>query len=114
MVDAVKAFKLTTGEEVVAALVDTKFAEIVARDNGLTSYTAGKPTSYTLRRPNVLRFQPVAPGQVGLAFVPWTLSNPEIETVEIPAEFVISIFDPSEQVTTQYLSQTSGIELIQR
>jgi hypothetical protein len=50
-------------------------------------------------------------GQIGLAFVPWTLSNPTIEVIEVPAAAVLLVFDPSERVETQYLEQTSGISL---
>jgi hypothetical protein len=50
-------------------------------------------------------------GQIGLAFVPWTLSNPTIEVLDVPASAVLLMFDPSERVETQYLEQTSGISL---
>lgn len=91
----VKSFKLISGEEVVATVVTTL-----------------NPTGYTLRKPHILQFQQVAPGQLGLAFIPWTLSNPDIDTVEIPTSAVISVFEPAAKVEKQYLEQTSGISLV--
>jgi hypothetical protein len=48
---------------------------------------------------------------VGLALIPWTLSNPDISRLEIPASAVLLSFDPSSEVERQYLQQTSGISL---
>jgi hypothetical protein len=96
----VMSFKMVSGEEVVAELVSTKT---------LTPESA--PLSYTVRRPHILQFQPVGPGQLGLAFVPWTLSNPAIERLEIPASAVLLTFPPADKVERQYLEQTSGISL---
>lgn len=94
----VKAFKMITGEEVLAELTST-------------TLVSDKPSTYNVRRPHVLQFQPVGHGQMGLALVPWTLSNPTIERLELPAASVVLMFDPSKKVSDQYLSQTSGISL---
>jgi hypothetical protein len=96
----VMSFKMISGEEVVAELVSTK-----------TITENSSPISYTVRRPHVLQFQPVGPGQLGLAFVPWTLSNPAIERLEIPASAILLTFTPVDKVERQYLEQTSGISL---
>lgn len=96
----VMSFKMVSGEEVVAELVSTK-----------TFASDTDPVSYTVRRPHILQFQPVGPGQLGLAFVPWTLSNPAIEHLEIPASAVLLTFKPADKVERQYLEQTSGISL---
>jgi hypothetical protein len=96
----VMSFKMVSGEEVVAELVSTK-----------TFASDTDPVSYTVRRPHILQFQPVGPGQLGLAFVPWTLSNPAIERLEIPASAVLLTFQPADKVERQYLEQTSGISL---
>lgn len=99
---AVKSFKLISGEEIVA--------EVTGQGGMLTE--GSQPTSYTVKRPHILQFQPVGPGQLGLAFVPWTLSNPTIQSLEIPASaLIIPPFDPSANVEKQYLQQTSGIQL---
>lgn len=96
----VMSFKMVSGEEVVAELVST-----------VTLTPDSPPRSYTVRRPHILQFQPVGPGQLGLAFVPWTLSNPAIEHLEIPASAVLLTFKPADKVERQYLEQTSGISL---
>lgn len=103
----VLSFKMISGEEIVAEI------RSVNRKMNATLDPLGQSEilSYTVRRPHILQFQPVAPGQLGLAFVPWTLSNPEIEVVEIPATAVMLTFTTSAKVEKQYLQQTSGISL---
>ena len=95
------SFKIVGGEEIVASVIKTLHA------NGVDN----TPTGWVVRRPHILRFQPVAPGQVGLAFVPWTLSNPEIDRIEIPASAVLLTFAPSDNVEKQYLEQTTRLTL---
>lgn len=107
MSTSVKAFKIVGGEEIVAEVLEVKSGNQRVVD-GLFE---GAVTAYIVRRPHILQFQPVAPGQVGLAFVPWTLSNPEIERMEIPASAVVLTFNPSANTERQYLQQTSGIAL---
>ena len=105
----VLAFKMIGGDEVVASVVKTITEKtVLAEKDGSVSTAAIK--AYVVRKPHILRFQPVAPGQIGLAFVPWTLSNPEIAELEIPASAVVLTYKPSEQVKTQYLSQTTGLD----
>ena len=104
----VKSFKMASGEEIVAEVVETKSGNQLAVDGGLFSNAV---TAYVVKRPHILQFQPVAPGQLGLAFVPWTLSNPAIERLEIPASAVLVVFDPASKVERQYIEQTSGISL---
>lgn len=106
----VLAFKLIGGDEVVAEVLDEKrhkSAVLIESKDPVDSPVA----AYVVRRPHILRFQPVAPGQIGLAFVPWTLSNPEIERLEIPASAVVLSFEPSQNVERQYLEQTSGLAI---
>jgi hypothetical protein len=99
----VKSFKINGGDEVVAEVVDTKYSM-----DG-----SAKLKSYVVRRPHILQFQPMPNGNIGLAFIPWTLSNPTIERLELPADaLVIPPFDPAPNVTKQYLEQTSGIALV--
>lgn len=106
----VLAFKLIGGDEVVAEVTEIVRNNVQMLTESVSS--AGPIVSYTVRRPHVLRFQPVAPGQIGLAFVPWVLSNPEINSVTIPVEaLLIPPFEASKNVEDQYLQQTSGIAL---
>lgn len=92
------SLKLITGEEIVAEVNH----RLEIND---------KVISYSVRRPHILSFQSVGPGQIGLAFVPWALSNPEIDNVHIPAEAVIAEFIPADKVERQYIEQTSGISI---
>ena len=105
----VLAFKLVGGEEVVADVLEEKRDAALLVEARL-GYN-GEVTSYVVRRPHILRFQPIAPNQIGLAFVPWTLSNPEIDKLEIPAKAVLLTYTPSANVEQQYLEQTSGLAL---
>jgi hypothetical protein len=95
------SLKLTSGEEVVAELRQT--VQVLAGQ--------GPVISYRVKRPHILQFQQMGPGQLGLAFIPWTLSNPDIDEIDIPASHVISAFEPALKVEKQYLQQTSGISL---
>ncbi len=95
----VLSFKIVGGEEVVAEVLNEKFSG------------TDKITSYTLKRPHILQFHQSGNGQVGLAFVPWTLSNPGIVSIEVPASAVILTFEPSLAVSDQYLQQVSGLSL---
>ena len=98
IVSNVKSFKMNSGEEVVA--------EVLSRTLNGEAIVA-----YHVRRPHILQFQPVAPGQMGLALVPWTLANPEIERLEMPASAVMLEYEPSDRTARQYLQQTSGIAI---
>lgn len=91
------SMKMVTGEELVTELVGTKFV--------------GESTTYTLRRPHILQVQQVAPGKLGLVFVPWALSNPDIDIVEVPASAVITTFSPAGKIEAQYLQETSSIQI---
>lgn len=104
----VLSFKLLGGEEVVAEVLETKSGNQLLTEGAAF---ANAITSYVVKRPHILQFQQMGNGQVGLAFVPWTLSNPTIERIEIPASSVLLTFLPSERVERQYLEQTSGISL---
>lgn len=104
----VKAFKMLGGEEVVAEVVEYKHTNVLISGD---HKSAGSLTGYVVRRPHILQFQPMGQGQLGLAFVPWTLSNPTIERLTIPKEAVLLTYDPSENVERQYIEQTSGIAL---
>lgn len=95
----VLSFKMIDGSEVVATVKSTKRT------------TGDKIISYSLQRPHILQFQPMGQGQLGLAFVPWTLSNPDIDVLDVPAEAVILSFAPAARVEQQYLQQTSKIEI---
>jgi hypothetical protein len=103
------SFKTIGGEELVAEVV----REVTG--GGILTDAAAPVTAYVLKRPHVLRFQPVGPGQLGLAFVPWTLSNPDISEITLPVKSLIAEpFEPAHRVEQQYLEQTSGIDLSSR
>lgn len=103
----VMAFKLTSGDEIIAEVTS------VNRGSKLLTETSNVGTieSYTVRHPHTIQFQPVGNGQLGLALVPWTLSNPTIHELELPATAVLLPFPPSENVKRQYVSQTTGLAL---
>jgi hypothetical protein len=97
----VVTLKLVSGEEVVATLVSKISATL---DSNVAAYRVSKPQT--------LQFRPFGnSGQMGLAFMPWTLSNPTLREVDIPATFVMCVVDTDAEVTRQYLEQTTGIAL---
>jgi len=102
-------FKMVSGEEVVAAIVEEVGPSVLTEGGAKT-----KIVEYIVRRPHMLRMLPNGAGSVGLAFVPWTLSNPEIEQLVIPAAAVLLTYSPAKHVENQYIEQTSGIALAQQ
>jgi hypothetical protein len=98
MSNSIKSFKMVTGEEIVAEIHHT----VMRNDETI---------AYALRRPHVMQLQQMGPNQVGLAFVPWTLSNPNLDVIEVPVAAILVSFEPSADVERQYLQQTSGIAL---
>lgn len=104
----IMAFKMKGGEDVVAEVVSTNMVDTML----LESIKSQEIKSYTLRRPHILRFQQVAVGQLGLAFVPWTLANPGISNVEVPIDAIAFPYETDANVEKQYIEQTSGISLL--
>jgi hypothetical protein len=105
----IRSFKMRGGDEVVAEVVDEVYSGGSMLLEGAGTKGQGTLTHYVLRRPHILRFMPVGPGQSGLVFIPWTLSNPTIERMPVPVEEAYMVFDPSANVERQYIEQTSGI-----
>ena len=104
------SFKTVGGEELVAEVL----REVTATPNLLlgSAASSSEVVAYVLKRPHVLRVQPIGPGQMGLVFVPWTLSNPELNELTLPVKSLIAEpFEPATNVYNQYLEQTSGIDL---
>lgn len=97
-VSQVLVFKMMSGEEVITKVNNTTEMD-------------GVILKYSVNRPHVLKFQQIAPGEVGLALVPWALSNPSIAKLDIPASSIMLVFEPDTNATKQYLEQTSGISL---
>lgn len=96
----VKSFKMITGEEVVARLISTNSTL------GLTPQVI----SYKMESPLVLSVHQQG-GRVGLGFMPWTLSNPDLGEVDVPASAVVITFKPSDVIEKQYMQETSKIAL---
>lgn len=110
----IRGFKLITGEEVIAGIIEEVRASTNTSSTDGLFDSSGPIVAYNIRKPHILRVQPVGPGQLGLAFVPWMLSNPDVSSVNLPVSSIITEpFEISDQVEKQYLQQTSGIELIQ-
>jgi len=104
------SFKMRGGDEVVAEVIGVESGKKTLLEQEFSS-TLPPVTEYHIRRPHILRFMQTGPGQSGLVFIPWTLSNPTIEKMVIPASEVVLTYDPSANVEKQYIEQTSGIAL---
>ena len=103
----IRAFKLTSGEEIIA---------------GYVGHVAPSATAYgkiIVNRPRVINVQQVQPGQFGLALAPWMLSiggndsGPDGEialasqTVMTPSGVPVPA-----AIEKEYLKMTSGIQLV--
>jgi hypothetical protein len=105
----IQAFKTVIGEEIVGEVVEI-IRSLPTMLLGNTQVD-GDITAYRVRRPHILRFIQSAQG-ANLAFIPWTLCNPTIEVMTIPASAILLTFPPSAMVEKQYLEQTSGLSLV--
>jgi flagellar assembly factor FliW len=95
----IRSFKLISGEEMVANLISTEEQN-------------DKVVAFIIESPHVMQFQHMNGGQLGLALVPWTLSNMELrEKIRIPAQHVIADFETAHKVQQQFIQQTSSIAL---
>lgn len=89
----VLAFKLVTGEEVLARVNSTK-------EDG-----SGKAISYEVENAMTLIVS-----NNGLGLIPWALANPE-GTIDLPASAVIVAFSPAAEIEKQFMQRTSKIAL---
>lgn len=83
---SIVVLKLINGDEVIAKLVDGKYA-----------------------KPRVFQMIPTERGMSG-ALMPYIMSCPE-ETVDIASFAIVTTVEASKQIEDAYLQQTSGIDL---
>jgi len=103
MTQSVRAFKLTTGEEIIATYND--------------SDQPADRKSVVITRPRVINVQQVAPGQFSLALAPWLLSiGGEDRDIVIPLNASTVVTKRGVEVPSgiekEYLKITSGIALV--
>lgn len=90
----IKIFKLYSGEEVVASLIE----EV--------------DTGFTVSKPMVIQLVPQGGGQMGLMLIPWVVGNQNINvTINKNVMSVTHPIEPAKEFEDQYLQQTSGIAL---
>lgn len=92
------SLKMISGEELITDLKST------------IEDSSGKPLYYVVRKPHILQLQQTPKG-LGLAFVPWTLSNPDIEEMQIPVQNVMVKFTPSDKLEKQFIQETTSIQI---
>lgn len=92
----IQAFKLITGEEVVADFTG-------AASEGGVEY-------YNLEKPRLLMLQDVGNGRIGMIFMPWLHANFDA-SVKLSSKFVICAHKPSDEIEQGYLEKTSGLTL---
>jgi hypothetical protein len=91
----VKTFKFTNGDEIMGRLVEWS-----------------DDITYKVERPRGLLPQKMQDGQIGIAFVPWVISNPD-GTVEIlKTALAMTPMSPSKEMSDAYLSQTTGLQIV--
>lgn len=88
----IKVFKLLSGEEIIAHTYCTYF-------------------SWTLEKPRAVIMAPGPQGTVGVGIVPWIASNVD-GTFKVNDSHIITTTDPNENLKTEYLQQTTGIQLV--
>jgi len=100
----VKAFRIVSGEEVVAVV------------EGYDKITDDE--FYTLKKPRALMLQQGPDGTVGVAMLPFMASanNPDFDSesdvILYKKDIVAEVVDVPAALETAYLQQTSGIALV--
>lgn len=89
----VKAFKMISGEEVVAKV------------------THENTENYYVTKPLVLMATPQANGQMSIAMVPWMMTADADSELAIAKSAVGAVMSPSKQFADGYLQQTTNIAL---
>jgi hypothetical protein len=101
----ITSFKMVGGLEVVAEVTAIHYIDKVV--DGLAEKVI---KSWTVRKPHILQVVQAATG-MNMVLIPWTLSNPEIDSLTIPREAVLVWFEPSAMCANQYISETSSLDL---
>lgn len=96
MTDNIKAFKLKSGEEIIARC-----------DNHINV-----DDKYKLSKVRQIVIQPIGPGQMGLAFLPWIATAQDDEILLKANHLACDPFIPPENIEKEYLQQTTGIALV--
>lgn len=94
----VRAFKLISGDEIIAELVDQKFS------NGAVS-------ECELKRPLHLRAQ-MTPGGPQLGFFPWALMLDENTTFSLTENKWFAQYEPNSDIAADYIKNVTGIDII--
>lgn len=94
----VRAFKLINGDEIIAELVDQQF-------------TNSKVSICELKRPLHLRAQ-MTPGGPQLGFFPWAMMLDENTTFNLTSDKWFAEFEPSSEITADYIKNVTGIDII--
>lgn len=84
--------KLVTGEEVIAAVSATT-------DDGLVC-----------EKVRTLVAQEVKPGELGMRFIPWLFSAPDVK-IGIAFDDIVTAFQPEQNIVDAYIKQTSALDL---
>lgn len=90
----VVGFKLLNGEE------------LLARCDGMVI-----DDKYTLERPLVIIPQKMG-NQVSIGLVPWIISAGDEAIVDIRCDVIACVFTPINEISNEYLRQTTGIQLV--
>ena len=94
MADKIVIFKLISGEEVIGRMGDT------TEDNRIV-----------LSRPRAVAVtQGSAPGQMGIALVPFLASNPDGD-IAVAQDHIMATAAPTKELEDGYIQQTTGIAL---
>jgi len=89
----IKVFKLISGEEVIAEVVQQL-----------------QPT-WTIRKARGLHIQQTQAGHIGIGMIPWLAGNVEGEVEIRETALMTNPYDPEANLEKEYLQQTTGIAI---
>ena len=97
----VKVFKLKSGEEVIGNA--ETYGEILKEDS-----SPKKAQGWSMSKVCLVILQSDQTGNIGYALIPWIASNPNA-TIKIPNDWILFEIEPSKNVESAYVRQTTGI-----
>ena len=91
----VRAFKLSSGEEVIAK-IEQDFNDKVV-----------------ISKPRVVQAMRMKDGAVGISLVPWIFSGSDTQPVTLFFSNIVTVVSPIPEMVDNYLRETSGLDLSQ-
>lgn len=105
----VVCLKLTTGEDLIAKItLDPNLQNEDPFSGSVWSLPKGESVLEDIR---VMTVQPVSPGQMGMALIPWALGDHEAKLKVDLTKHAAGIYPARKEIEDSYIQQTSSLTI---